>query len=716
MKQTSTLTHSLDDDGILDLSINVPDESMNILNQAVMDDFDSLFTEINNNNDIKAVVFSSTKPNCFIAGADINMLEQAKSAEEGAQISYSAHRVLKLITESPKPFIAAIDGVCLGGGYELALACHYRIATDNHATKIGLPEVMLGLLPGATGTTKLSRLLALPTALDLLLTGKQVNSHRAKKMGLIHEVVPSTVLTYAAKKQAKRLISGRATKHQSPWQTKLYRFFGIRDFIIYQARKRVQEKTQGNYPAPLVILDLIQKSLSKPQNEALKLEAEAFGKLTQTIEAKQLISLYFAQTAIKKAHYVDETILPVDVKRLGIIGGGLMGGGITTVSIEKAGVPVYIKDISHDGLTAVYKHLHDYYQTRIKRHILSTEAAKKKQNQCFGTTNYSGFENCELIIEAVFEDLTVKQQVITDIESIGNHNTVIASNTSSLRIKDIAQHAQRPENILGMHYFSPVEKMPLLEIIQHENTSAQALATAVAFGRKQGKTVIVVKDGAGFYVNRILAPYLNIAFKCGMEGVPFEHIDQALTKFGFPVGPFKLLDEVGIDTSSKIQPVLAAAFGDRMQASDKMGLLIEQKRLGKKVKKGFYAYDKKFRTSASIIDKTVYDDLGITPGNDMNAKTIIERCVYTMLNEAAMCLDEGIIDSPRDGDIGAVFGIGFPPFLGGPFKYMDSIGIENIVNKLIDLSEKYGKCYKPAPILVRMAEKGASFYSQAQAT
>ena len=708
MKQTTTLTHTLDDNGVLTLSIDVPNESMNILNQQVMDDFDALYDQIKSDSAIKAIVFTSGKDSGFIAGADINMLQQSQNTEEGACISYNAHRVLNLIANSSKPFVAAIDGLCLGGGYELALACHYRIATDNHKTKLGLPEVMLGLLPGATGTTKLPRLLDLPIALDLLLTGKQVDSRRAKKMGLINEIVPETILLTAAKKIALQLSTTDLNPIKPSWKTSLMRCYGIRDLIINHARKSVLKKTRGNYPAPLMMLDIIQNALGKPLDEALSLEAEGFGQLTQTAEAKQLIKLYFAQTALKKANYVEQSIKPQQVERLGVIGGGLMGGGIATVSIEKADTQVYVKDISQEGIATVYRHLADYYKIRTKRRILSIEAAKKKQNHCFGTTTYNGFEQCELIIEAVFEDISLKHKIIEEIEALGNHQTVIASNTSSLPIHKIAEHAKRPENILGMHYFSPVEKMPLLEIITHKKTTDQALATAVTFGRRQGKTVIVVKDGAGFYANRILAPYLNAAFECGVEGVPLDHIDNTLKDFGFPVGPFKLLDEVGIDTSSKIQPILAETFGDRMRVSEKMAILIDKKRLGKKVQKGFYRHGKKQNDE---IDTTVYDDLGVTPANKMAEKTIIERSVYMMLNEAAMCLDEGIIASVQDGDIGAVFGIGFPPFLGGPFRYMDSLGIENIVNTLRSMSEKYGERYTPAAVLLKMAEENRQFYS-----
>ena len=710
MKQTSTLTHTLDDDGILTLCIDIPDESVNILNQQVMEDFESLFAEISAEPSIKAVVFTSQKDNSFIAGADINMLQQANSLEEGAQISRKAHQVLNLIRHSKKPFVAAINGSCLGGGYELALACHYRIANDKPSTKLGLPEVMLGLLPGATGTTLLPRSLPLPTALDLLLTGKQVDGRRAKKMGLVDELVPTTILIEAAKRKAKEFIQSGITKPKVKGLAAVYRFYGVRDLIIRQARKTVMQKTQGKYPAPLLILDIIQSGLGLPINEALTLEAQAFGALTQTPEAKQLIHLYFAQNHLKKAQYVNESITPTMVNRLGVIGGGLMGGGIATTAIDKAGVQVYVKDISQEGIAGVYQQLAKYYRQRIKRKILSTENAKKKQNQCFGTTNYNGFKDCELIIEAVFEDLSLKHKIITELEALGNKETIIATNTSSLSVDDIAEHAQRPENILGMHYFSPVEKMPLLEIITHKKTSEQALATAVEFGRRQGKTVIVVKDGAGFYVNRILAPYLNAAVECATEGVALDHIDDTFKRFGFPVGPFKLLDEVGIDTSSKIQHILATAFGERMQSSSNIDALIDKKRLGKKTQKGFYRYDKKRGKNSSEIDSSAYDDLGITARIEMAEDTIVERCIYMMLNEAAMCLEEGIIASARDGDIGAVFGIGFPPFLGGPFRYMDSLGINQVVDTLNKLKDKYGERYTPAAQLVKMAANNTAFY------
>ncbi len=670
MTTMKTLSTELDNDGLLTITINVKHETMNVFTQQVMQEFYLIAQEITDNDNIKAAIFISGKHDSFIAGADIKMLQQANTAEEGTAIVAEAHQLLQLISLSKKPFIAAINGVCLGAGYELSLACHYRISSNHKKTKIGLPEVMIGLLPGATGTTKLSRLIPLPSALDMMLTGKQLDSRRAKRLGMIDEVVPTSVLLDAAKKAAKKLIKQGKHERKKSLAQRIMVLPLISHLILNKAKQQVLKKTKGCYPAPLVIIDVIQYGLHKPIEKALQYEAKCFGELTVTPEAKQLINIYFATTELKKETFIDSDCPAKPIQHIGILGGGLMGAGIATVCVDKADTLVRLKDITDNGLLYVHKHLSHYYQPRVQRRILSAEQAKKKINQLSSTLDYRGFEKCDVVIEAVFEDLDIKHQMLKDIEALGNEHTIFASNTSSLPITDIAAKAKRPENVIGMHYFSPVEKMPLLEIIKHAGTSDQTIATAVAFGKQQGKTVIVVNDGAGFYVNRILTPYINAALQLGLDGVPFDKIDRALTNFGFPVGPIKLLDEVGIDIGSKIIPVLENAFGERMKSCGIQETLLAKSRLGKKVKKGFYDYQ---NSKNKGIDETVYTDLNITPNNTMNEKDIIDYCLTPMLNEAKLCLEEGIINSPRDGDIGAIFGIGFPPFLGGPFRYMDEL-------------------------------------------
>lgn len=703
-----TFSSTLDDDGILILTINNKHESMNVFNQQVMEEFTQIANDIDGNDSIKAVIFISGKKDCFFAGADISMLQQVQTAADGTAIVQQAHTMLQSIAKSKKPYIVAIDGVCLGAGYELALACHYRIATDNAKTKIGLPEVMLGLLPGATGTTKLSRLIPLPAALDIMLTGKQLDAKRALRLGMIDEVVPTSILVDAAKKIAKNLISKQYTRKKPALSQRLLALPLISHAIIYTAQQQVIKKTHGNYPAPLAILDVIKYGLHKPIDAALAYEAKKFGGLTVSPEAKQLIGIYFATTELKKETFIESKVTPDTISAVGILGGGLMGAGIATISLDKTPASVRMKDIRHEGLLSAQQHIDTYYKNKVKRRILSSEQAKQKSNRFTGTLDYSGFSQCDLIIEAVFEDLPVKQNMLADIEALGNPNILFASNTSSIPIKDIAAKAKHPENVIGMHYFSPVEKMPLLEIIKHAGTSDNTIASAVNFGRQQGKTVIVVDDGAGFYVNRILAPYINAALQLGLEGVAFDKIDQALTHFGFPVGPIKLLDEVGIDIGSKIQPILENAFGERMKSCGVQETLIAHNRLGKKVRKGFYNYSGKQKNT---IDDSIYNELNIHKKTTMDEKTIVERCIYPMLNEAIHCLAEGIIQSPRDGDIGAIFGIGFPPFLGGPFRYMDSIGIDNIVKKLSQLEKQHDSQYHAAELFYNMEEQKGSFYS-----
>lgn len=706
----SALTKTVNEQGIATISIDVPDETMNVLNQALAEEFAAVWAEIEQDSSIRALVVTSGKSNSFVAGADIKMLNDVSSAEDGKRVSANGHELFNRMEKSKKPIVAAINGPCLGGGLELALACHYRIASDDPKTKIGLPEVMLGLLPGGRGATLVPRMAALPAALDLLLTGRQLNAKRAKRMGLIDEAVPPVILVdVAVKAAAKFAEQGRVPKRKQSLKDRATRLPGLRNVILNKAREQVMKTTHGNYPAPLAILDVAEASITSSLTEALDRESTEFGRLCVSPEAAQLMNIYFATNDLKKETFVGDDVEARPVDRLGVLGGGLMGAGISVVSIDKGKASVRMKDIRHEGILGAYKYVDGYFSKRVRRKMLSAEQAKQKLNKLTGTLDYSGFQHCDLIIEAVFEDLPLKQRMVADIEALGNEETVFATNTSSIPIGDIAAKAQRPGNILGMHYFSPVEKMPLLEIIRHEATSDQAVATAVEFGKKQGKTVIVVKDGAGFYVNRILGPYMNAAMNCGMDGVAFDRVDKALVKFGFPVGPYKLLDEVGIDVGSKVQPILEEAFGERMKGTGTQQKLIERNRLGKKSGKGFYLYDKP--KNSRTIDESVYAELGLTPDNEMPQDQIVERCLYMMLNEAVLCLEDGTIECPRDGDIGAIFGIGFPPFLGGPFRYMDTLGLGNVVETLQRLEKQLGPQYTPASSLLDRASKQESFYS-----
>ena len=705
-----TFSLAVRDDHVGVITMDIAGESMNVLKAAFADEISALLAEIKANKQLKGLVFISGKPDSFIAGADISMLDGCKTAEEAEAIGRMGQQMFDQLEQLPIPLVAAIHGPCLGGGLELAMACHARVATSDSKTVLGLPEVQLGLLPGSGGTQRLPRLVGLQKALDMILTGKQLRAAQAKKAGLVDEVVPVSILLDAAVKRALKGKPQREAAKLNLLGKVLERTPFGRNILFNQARKQTLSKTQGNYPAPLKILDVIKTGVDNGMQAGLAAEAKAFGELCMTKESAALRSLFFATTQMKKESGAGD-VKPGKVRKAAVLGGGLMGGGIANVTATKAGIAVRIKDINQQGISNALKYSYSLLEKKFRRRFISKAQMQKQLLLMTGTTDYSGFHDADIVVEAVFEDLALKQQMVADVEKHCSENTIFASNTSSLPIKQIAAKAQRPENVIGLHYFSPVDKMPLVEVIAHEGTSAQTIATTVAFARKQGKTPIVVKDGAGFYVNRILALYMNEAANVLLEGEPVEKIDKALVKFGFPVGPVTLLDEVGIDVGAKISPILATELGERFAAPAAFDKLLADGRKGKKSEKGFYLYGKSAKKGKKQVDASVYGVLGVTPAPRLNNDEISSRCVVQMLNEAVRCLEEGIIASARDGDIGAIFGIGFPPFLGGPFRYIDQLGAANLVAQLRNLESRFGSRFTPAPLLIQMAEQQTTFYA-----
>ncbi len=705
--QAKAFTLTKQDNGVAILTMDVPGESMNTLKAAFGDEISAMLDEIDADSSIKGVVLTSGKPSSFVAGADITMLAACETEEDARALAAGGQAVFDRIENMRATFVAAIHGPALGGGLELALACHYRICSDSPKTQLGLPEVQLGLLPGSGGTQRLPRLIGVQQAMKMMLTGSAARAKQAKKYGIVDDMVPQSVLLEVAEKFA---LKGKP-KREAPQKGLLNKAleqnsFG-RNFLFKKAREQTFSKTKGNYPAPGMIIDVIETGLNEGMRAGLQAEADAFGKLVMTPESYQLRQIFFATTEMKKENGV-EGVKPAKVAKIGVLGGGLMGGGIAYVTATKAGVPVRIKDVREEGIANAMKYSYDILNKKVKKRFMLKSEMQKQLSLLTGSLDYKGFQDADMVIEAVFEDLSLKQQMVADVERQCNKDTIFASNTSSIPITDIAAKAARPENIIGLHYFSPVDKMPLAEVIAHDKTSDETISTTVEFARKQGKAPVVVKDGAGFYVNRILAPYMNEAASLLLAGEPVEHIDKSLVKFGFPVGPVKLLDEVGIDVGTKIIPFLVEQFGSRFEAPGAFDKVLADDRKGKKNGKGFYSYSGK--KPGKEVDESIYAVLGVTPAKKLSEKAIAERCVLMMLNEAARCLDEGVIRSARDGDIGAIFGIGFPPFLGGPFRYMDSLGVQNVVNKLTQLSETVDKKFAPAEILLKMASDQKTFY------
>ncbi|WP_050940834.1 fatty acid oxidation complex subunit alpha FadJ [Vibrio harveyi] len=703
MSEQKAFSLKIDEQNIAWLAIDVPNEKMNTLQAAFADEMKEIFAQLKDTSGVKGMIIHSLKPDNFVAGADVRMLEACTTASEAEALAKQGQELFQQLSDLSYPVVAAIHGPCLGGGLELALACDYRVCTDSDKTRLGLPEVQLGLLPGSGGTQRLPRLIGLLPSLDLILTGKQLRAKKAKKLGVVDACVPETILLDVAKQLIEKG-KNKGKKKQST-KEKLMSGSGLgRKFVFEQAAKKTNEKTRGNYPATVAILEVIQHGLEKGFAQGQELEAKRFGELVMSSESKALRSIFFATTEMKKENGAEAE--PAAVNRVGVLGGGLMGAGISHVSVAKAKVPVRIKDVSNDGVLNALNYNYKLFEKQRKRRIISKAGLQSKMLQLSGGVDFTSFNHIDVVIEAVFEDLDLKQTMVADIEANAKPETIFATNTSSLPIHKIAEKAERPENIVGLHYFSPVEKMPLVEVIPHETTSEETISTVVALAKKQGKTPIVVKDKAGFYVNRILAPYMNEAAHILLANEPIEQLDGALLDFGFPVGPITLLDEVGVDIGAKIMPILVNELGERFKGPDVFDTLLNDGRKGRKSGKGFYTYKGKKKE----VDKSVYKLLNLTPESKLSDNDIALRCVLPMLNEAVRCLDDGIIRSPRDGDIGAIFGIGFPPFLGGPFRYMDQFGLKELVEKMNEFASKYGDRYAPCDGLLTRAGEGRNFY------
>lgn len=691
----------LDHVGII--TIDVPGEKMNTLKAEFAAQIAAIIGEARRNKQLAGLVLISGKSDNFIAGADISMIDRCQTAQEAEALARQGQEVMASIAALPFPVVAAIHGACLGGGLELALACDARICSLDDKTRLGLPEVQLGLLPGSGGTQRLPRLIGVQQALPLMLTGKTLRAKQARKLGVVDDVVPQAILLETAIARVKQ---GKSKQRILPMRDRLLQGPLARQALFALAKRQTESKTHGNYPAAKRIIDVVRIGLEQGSRAGHDAEAQAFGELAMSPQSAALRSLFFASTALKKERGGEAEARVI--QRVGVLGGGLMGGGIASVSAINAGLPVRIKDINLAGVNHALQTSWELLSNKVKRRHLSAAQRDQQMARITGGTDYQGFSQRDLVIEAVFEDLALKQQMVSEVEEHCLPHTIFASNTSSLPIAHIASNAQRPENVIGLHYFSPVDKMPLVEVIPHAATSEHTLVSTVALARKQGKTAIVVADKPGFYVNRILAPYINEAMRCLLEGEPIEHIDRALVKFGFPVGPIQLLDEVGIDVGSKIIPILQQAYGERFAAPDAFDVVLKEGRKGRKNGKGFYLYGTDRRQKKP--DTSIYTLLKVKAVAKLDEAQIAERCVMMMLNEAVRCLDEQVIRLPRDGDIGAVFGIGFPPFLGGPFRYLDQLGAAHVLNTLNRLKQQYGERFTPCEALEKAAQQQQKFY------
>lgn len=704
----------VDENGIGWITFDDPNRKLNILDEPVMrrlaDALDSAASRAADGS-MTALIVRSGKGRGFVAGADITAIEAVEDPAEGEQASKLGQEIFGKLEALSVPTIAAIHGLCLGGGTELALSCDFRLASDSPTTAIGLPEVMLGILPAWGGTTRLPRLVGLQAALDLLLSGGRARAGKAKRIGLVDEIFPQELFDEKAKAFASDRADGKPPRARPRGKLVTRLLDGTppgRAVVLRMARKQVMKRTGGHYPAPLKILDVVKRGGQVPQAVALGLEAAAAGELIVSSVSKNLIHIFNLNEAAKKG------LGPLDgaatsVARLGVLGAGVMGGGIAQLAAYK-GIVVRMKDIRHEAVSGGLRHARDLFEKAVQRRRLRRREADQHMELISGGLDYQSLSGCDLIVEAVVERMDVKRIVLRETEDAVRADCIIASNTSSLSIDEMSEGLERPENLAGMHFFNPVHKMPLVEVVRGSRSSDRAVATIYALALELGKVPVVTADGPGFLVNRVLGPYLNEAGHLLADGASIEDVDRAAVEFGMPMGPLRLVDEVGIDVTSHAGESLHKALGDRLDPSAPLVALANSGRLGKKGGAGFYRYE---NGKEAGVDESVYAALKSAVPSErrtLDQKEIRGRLVLAMINEAARALDEGVVARAADVDLAMIMGTGFPPFRGGLMRFADTIHLKTLLSRLHEMEDVHGERFTPAPLIERLAAEDRSFY------
>jgi 3-hydroxyacyl-CoA dehydrogenase / enoyl-CoA hydratase / 3-hydroxybutyryl-CoA epimerase len=708
-------TLTVDANKIARLVFDLPGEKVNKFSAPVVHELNAMLDGLAKRSDIAALVIMSGKNDIFIAGADINEILAITTEPDALAKAKAGQDVFNKIEALPYPTIAVIDGACLGGGMECALSCTYRIVTDSDKTSLGLPEVSLGIIPGWGGTQRMPRLIGIQASLDLILAGKPVNGPKALKLHLadacfarafLDVEVPAFVNSVQTPEGRARVLAKRKRGFNF-----LENNPAGRAMLFSGARKLVMKKTRGAIPGPLRALEVIEQSHALPLQEGLAIEAAAFAKLAPTSVSKCLVDCFFASEAIRKEGGKPTPGAFPEVKSGGVLGAGVMGGGIAWL-MSHNNIPVRLKDISWDAIARGYKTASDYNDQLMKIRKLTANESSMRMHRISGGLDFTGFGSLDVVIEAVVEDINVKKKVFAELEDHVRPDCIIASNTSSLCVTEMATALKKPERFVGMHFFNPVNRMPLLEVVAGTKSSSDAVAHAAALGRKLGKTVVIVKDCPGFLVNRILLPYMNEAAWVLQEGGEVQDIDKAIFEFGMPMGPFRLTDEVGIDVGYKVAKILAEGYGERMKVADVLKHVHEDLQLkGVKSGEGFYVHNGKDPQINPDIHQFVINlrqELAVKT-REFTPEEIVDRCMLIMVNESARCMEENVVSKPAFLDLAMVMGTGFPPYRGGPLHYANERGIQTVVDRLDRLRDTYGMRFQASELLRSMAKSNQTF-------
>jgi 3-hydroxyacyl-CoA dehydrogenase/enoyl-CoA hydratase/3-hydroxybutyryl-CoA epimerase len=708
--EESILPLELRRDGVAVLTLSAPGRKSNAMTPALCAQLAGALDRAERDPGVAAIVIASAKSG-FAEGAPATTLKAIKFAADAERFAREVSGTFLRLAGLRKPVVAAVHGVATGGGFELALAAHAIVASDHPSTSFALPEVRLGLIPCGNGVLRMAQRVGLRTAIDFATRGRAAGAVAALGARLVDEVCPESILIEAAARRAKSLV-GRAPPRPSSPSARLLEHNALARAVIFgTARRELRARTRGHYPAAERVVEVLERLSSRGFEAASELEARAFGELVVSETAHRLIEVSYATREIAKDRGLDdraEVRSAPSVESIAVVGGGRIGAAVAYASVV-AGICVRLKEADHARCARATKGVRALVGERAATFDASPTSLDAICARLSTTTDYTGLRIADVVIEAVPESLALKQAVVRDVERAIEPTCVLASTTSSIPLAQIAQAAARPERVLGMHYIHPAWKVRLVEIVRADKTAPWAVATAVALAKKQGKTPVVVRDSPGFFTTRVLAPYLAEAALIVGEGTAIEQVDAALVEWGFPMGPLQLFDEIGLDVSEGVAQTLHSAFPERLTPPSVITRLVADDRLGRAHGRGFFRYDARPAARRSA-DPSVYSVIGVSPTGRLPVEEIQMRCALALINEAVRCVGEGIVRSPRDADIAAILGLGFPRFRGGPLRYLDAIGAAETLRRIQSFADRYGERWRPAPLLVHMARKGDRFY------